>query len=303
MDVALERALQPSAVHMYVCRVMSRALSRSAVEDPVELDTVARESMTMSRSEVETLMQPVDAEVSRRCGDEEMMVADKEDEPEDWIVFEGDWNVVSEFRTIAAERSYSYEGPPPDSDCNTASGRFEKLVRSKVGEVGDKIVGTVEKMGSKIGTITPVLSGTWDSIDEAGERYAQQIEELVKLKASMISHKSRSTYQDVCSTAEKCSWQLEGTAALAVDKSKVVCQDVESKLVQYGAVDYVNKLEGCIQNGALLMSRKALAVSKAARMKTGDLPSYYNKYDAMRRGMKSAVQKGFKSARGCEPSN
>lgn len=296
MSGALVHALQPSAVHMSracIQRALSRhALHREAVEAVEEPMTVP-----IFKGEAAKRLGGLDEDaeegVHRAADWEEMMDADgDEEEPDNWVIFEGDVTTVSEFNTLAAERSYSEENPESEPVSRTSStGSFEKLRRgkelvtgvvkegvAKVGEMGDKLAGSVGKAGNKMGSLSPALGGTWDSADAVAERYAQQFEELVKLNAAMISNKSRATYQDACCPE---TWQpFEAKCAAAGDKITVACE--------------------CMHKGAVMMSTQASpaakAVSKAAkaaRVKTPELPTY----SSMRRGLKSAF--GFASIPAC----
>jgi hypothetical protein len=258
VDDAIDHAVQPSAVHMYVCRLVSRSLLKAEAIDSTK------------PSKVDTLVPHLNSKIVQQdvAVEERMMDAKEEDEPDDWIVFEGEGSAVSEFRNIAAEQSYS-----ADSPCRASSGgSFEKLTKGRdrmagavregvayVGEVGGKFVGSASKVGIKMGALSPALGGTWDAVDEAAERYAQQIEELVRLNAAMISGKSKGTYQE-------------------------------------GAKSYMHKLEGCIYNSAALVSDKAKAVSKAAGAKAAYVKTSELSYTSMRRGLASAVRRGFRNA-------
>jgi hypothetical protein len=267
-----------ASVRPYVCAVISRALSRERlVRDCCDADKVGLEERQHLKAEVE--INPASYDYEEMLNDDR-----EEDEPEDWIVFEGDLNVVSECGTFADEQSNS--NPDVRSASSPASGSsFGKLFRGKerfagavkkkvasVGGVGDKIVGTVGRMGdlctlNSVNYSIDYMAGMWDAADEAGEKYLLQMEDIVKLKAGAISDMSKT----------------------GVDKSRAVCQDVESRLINSGAVEYMQRLEGCLQNGAVLMSSKANTLSKAAGVQSGPkLPSY----TGMRRSLKSVVNKG-----------
>jgi len=123
------------------------------------------------------------------------------------------------------------------------------------------------------------------------------VENLVKVKAALISEKSQATLELSYNTAEVLSWQLEGGAMLACDKSQKACDLLEARLVNCGAMDYVQKIESCLQGGSELVVSKANAVSKVAKsavrlpvcMKTGGLPSPQH---AMRKSLESVMRKG-----------
>merc|ERR1719502_1412973 len=98
----------------------------------------------------------------------------------------------------------------------------------------------------------------------------QQMEEIVKIKAAVLSDMSRTSLQDARSTSLK----LQSTAA---DKSRGVRQDMESKLIQSRSAAW---------NGAVHISDKANAVSKTASGGLGKAASGM-------RSLRSAMQKGM----------
>lgn len=284
-----ELAALASPVHIYVCSLTTRALSRQGLlEGCRDADVVLPVAQFTTEAE---LLGAFDEEMLSNRGDEE-----DDEELEDWVVFEGDLNVVSEFRDLATADTYQLES----SDCvsrTSSSSSFGKLRWGKeqfagamkkkvayVGEVSDKIVGTVGKMGDKMCALNTGLAGMWDACDEAGERYAQQMEEIVKIKASVISDVSKSSYQDACASAAIASWKLETKAACAVEQSRGVCQDMESKFIQSGAM-----MTSKATPLATAVSKVATMAPTMPTMKTGGLPTYTD----MRRSFTSVVQKPF----------
>lgn len=360
MDAALERALESSLVHMYVCTLISRAAGEDAFADA---DTVSRDVDVTQKlgegcGEGVNLVEPhlrsvsdallcapdVCSAASTEIEGQEDILAEWEEEPEDLIVFDACGETfASELEAFAAERCF--EGTSFDACGGTFASELEAFAAercfegtscseaqegSEVGPAGQSSRPSFQKLrklgsfrrekerfavavrqgavfvGDRCSAFGPSLSSTWNAIDETAERHAQQLEELVKLKAAVISDRSRATYEASYSTAETCSIQLEGRAAIMLHKSEELCKDFEAVVE-----DCVHRLglESKIQSGADIMSSKADAVSKAARVvraKTNELPAC----DTLRRGFNSArskvktqeVRRGFMRARGsvCE---
>jgi len=278
-SAALEYTLEPSAVHLYVCSLISRALARQELrEESIKSETVA---LSFTRHRPSGISDAPSPEQEQRCAGEDIeeMLTPKrpgEEEPEDWIVFEGDENVVSEYRT------HTHWGSPPACHKEQESGAWTPRVLqervtntvkegvAKVGEVGGKLISTAGKVGDDA---TERL--------ETAERYAKDIENIVKVKAAFISEKSRATYQDVENRLE----ELEGKSRMAYLKSS---EDFESWLEKSGALDHMYRIKSAAVLVGGEVSSKAKAVSKAAkkvvRKKTGSLPTT----GAVRRRFKSA---------------
>jgi len=211
---------------------------------------------------------------------EQMLIEDKEEELEDWIVFEEEENAVSMSQMPPTERSYDLGGVAPASHWE----QFQKRVTNTLKSGTTSVSSTVEEVGNKVVDKANKAGEETTQLIGVAEKYQNKIEDIVKLN-----------YKDACLTAA----ELEG-------RSRAVCKDVESWLIKTGAVDHMPDSAGpcwcqlCwihrYQNAALLTSFKAksaaLEVTRAARKKTSELPTY----SAVRRRFKSVFYKTESSA-------
>jgi len=291
----VDNTIEPAAVHMYVCALWARGFAQQEMLERLEADPFEAVKGIASLLTADTPMTSTSCASFAGSASDEEMLSDcyDEEEPEDWIVFEGDVDVVSEFQTVDAELSYLQSGAGTPRSRRTLQERVTNTINQgmayadEVGLKTSRMLAEKFEMADKI--VGPKISSKFDAgvdaykaLDIMADQYARDVEENARVGVTAIYEKSRFA-------AEKYSAKLSELE----DRSRAFGQDFEQWLNRKGASDAVNRL----QKGAQLVSKKAQsaskAASKAARKSAPDMPSS----GAVRQRLTTAFNAGAQTLR------